>query len=206
MRTYLKTIQLTQKISLGLSIAIMLILPLIISFAPDWLSEATTLRLYSISHFTVFFVMIVRPLADILTGTSYIRPLVILRKGVGVLSASIVASFILAKIIINPAAYFGSLFTLSYWSLKNLAILAHLGDLSAILLLITSNNLSKRLLGPWWKRVQKLSYVYFYASSLYVLMIFHDGLVFWSMLIVSIVTIAAHFKNERKIISKPKLA
>ena len=198
MKTYIRSIQFLQKFSLGISLLILLILPLVIVFYPDSLSEQTTLRLYDLSHITVFFVMIIRPLADIFTRSTKIRPLVILRKGVGVLSASIVVSFILAKIIMDSSVYFGSLFTSEYWSFENLAILAHLGDLSAILLIVTSNNLSKRMLGAWWKRIQRLSYVYFYASSLYVLFIFHNYSVLLSMIIVTILTYVAYTKNKKR--------
>jgi DMSO/TMAO reductase YedYZ heme-binding membrane subunit len=204
MKTYIRSIQLFQKISLGISVLIMLVLPLLIVFYPDSLSERATLRLYDISHIAVFLVMVIRPLADIFTKSTKIRPLVILRKGVGVLSASIIVSFLLAKIIVDPSGYFGSLFTEQYWSFENLAILAHLGDLSAIFLIITSNNLSKRILGAWWKRIQRLSYVYFYASSLYVLFIFSDTTVLLSMIIVTVLTYVAYVKNKKRRVLNPQ--
>jgi DMSO/TMAO reductase YedYZ heme-binding membrane subunit len=148
--------------------------------------------------------MIIRPLADIFTKSTKIRPLVILRKGVGVLSASIIVSFILAKIIIDPSGYFGSLITSQYWSFENLAVLAHLGDLSAIVLIVTSNNLSKRILGGWWKRIQRLSYIYFYASSLYVFFIFNDTVVLLSMILVTVLTYVAHIKNKKRKMLNPQ--
>ena len=102
MKTYITAIQYAQKISLGVSILIMLVLPPIIVFYPQLIAGEITQVLYDIAHFVLFFVMIVRPLADIFTGTNKIRPLVPLRKGFGVLSASIIVSFIFAKIIMNP--------------------------------------------------------------------------------------------------------
>lgn len=198
MKNYIRTIQFLQKFFLGVSFLIMLILPLVIVFYPESLSEQTTLRLYGMSHITIFFVMIIRPLADIFTKSTKIRPLVILRKGVGVLSASIIVSFILSKVIIDPSGYVGSLLTPEYWSFENLRILAHLGDLSAVLLVFTSNNLSKKLLGLWWKRVQRLSYVYFFASSLYVFFILDDTLVLLSMTIVTALTYIAYLKNKER--------
>lgn len=198
MKNYIRSIKWLQQILLSVSLLIMLLLPLLIVFYPDCLSEQTTLLLYDVSHLTIFFVMIIRPLADIFTQSTKIRPLVILRKGVGVLSASIIISFILAKIIIDPSGYFASLFTAQYWSFDALALLAHLGDLSAILLVITSNNLSKRLLGAWWKRIQRLSYVYFYASSLYVYLMFDDTIILLSMIVVTTFTVIAFIKNRNR--------
>jgi len=198
MKKYLQTIKYAQSFFLGLSILIMLALPIIIVFFPQLLSEEITLDLYNISHITIFFVMVIRPLADIFTQTKFIRPLVILRKGVGVLSASVVVSFILAKIIIDPVDYFSSIATLKYWSFENLAIFAHLADISAILLIVTSNNFSKRILGNWWKNIQRLSYVYFYASSIYVLFIFDDYILLLAMFLVTLLTMLAYLKNQKR--------
>ncbi len=204
MKSYFQTIALIQEWLLIVSIVILVVLPILLVFRPDSLSENFILHLYDISHITVFFVMVIRPLADIITSTRYIRPLVILRKGMGVLSASIVVSFILSKIIMDAGGYFGSFTTASYWSFENFAILAHLADISAVILLITSNNFSKRLLGAWWKRIQKLSYVYFFASSLYVFIVLQETAVLYSMIIVSILTFTAYIKNNNRIvITKP---
>lgn len=198
MKTYIKLIQFTQKFLLILSIGVLLLLPIIIVFSSELISEQNTLFLYDLSHIVLFFVMIIRPLADIFSNISSIRPLVILRKGAGVFSASIILSFIFAKIIIAPNTYFHSLFTYSYWSLNNFALLAHLADISAIILIITSNNFSKRVLGYWWKKIQKLSYVYFYASASYVFFISNDTKMLISILLVTMFTMLAHIKNQKR--------
>ncbi len=197
MKTYFATIKYAQSFFLIISVLMLLTLPNALVFLPNAFSENTILRLYDVSHIAVFFVMMIRPLADIFTKTKYLRPLVILRKGVGVLSAVIVVSFIFAKIITDPTAYFHSLTTAKYWSLTNLALIAHLADLSALILLVTSNNLSKRLLGDWWKRIQRLSYVYFYASSLYVFLSYNNYHLLISMILVTNVTVIAFILNRR---------
>ncbi|QQR64515.1 hypothetical protein IPH92_03025 [Candidatus Kaiserbacteria bacterium] len=200
MKTYLKTIKFLQTFFLGISIASMLLLPLILSFHPDWVSPANTLLLYDISHISVFFVMLIRPLADIFLKVKWIRSLVILRKGVGVFSAAVVMSFIFSKIIMDPVGYFSALGTSAYWSPANYALLAHLADISAIILLATSNNLSKRIMGALWKKVQKLSYVFFYASSLFVFLSYGDIGPFISMIIITFVTILAYLTNRTRVI------
>jgi DMSO/TMAO reductase YedYZ heme-binding membrane subunit len=205
MRIYLLTIQLLPRLLLGVSILIMLILPLVIVFKAGGLSDSTINNLYNISHITILLVMIVRPLADIFTKTRWIRPLVILRKGVGVLSASIVVSFIFSKIIIDHSAYINSLTTAKYWSFQNLAIFAHLADISAILLLVTSNSFSKRILGRLWKIIQKLSYVYFYASSLYIFIVLSNNMALVSMFLVTILTMIAYSKNRTKAINEAQI-
>lgn len=199
MKTYFNNIKLLQTVLLGASILILLFFPLVLVFLPGGLSEQTILRIYDVSHVSVFLVMFIRPLADIWKSNKWVRPLVILRKGVGVLSASIVVSLIFAKLITDPSAYFESLRTLKYWSMTNFALLGHLADMSALILLITSNNLSKRILGTGWKRVQKLSYVFFYASSLYVYLSYGNVSVLISMIIITLITLLAFIKNRAKV-------
>lgn len=200
MKNYFKTIQITQELLLWISIAILLVLPNLLVFSPDTLSQDVITRLYDISHIAVFFVMMIRPMADIFSKTTYIRPLVILRKGTGVLSAAIVVSFMFAKFIMDPSGYIMQYFTASYWSLDNLALLAHAADVSALLLLVTSNSFSKDILGAWWKRIQRLSYVYFYASSIYVYSIMPDNQLLYSMGLVTLATVIAYFINKRKFV------
>ncbi len=195
MKTYFLLIKFTQLILLGISIIILATLPAVLVFYPDFISYQF---LYFLAHTSLFFVMIIRPLADIMTKTTIVRPLVILRKGIGVFSASIIVSFILSKIIVDPTGYLASFGTTSYWTLKNLTLFAHLADISAIILLVTSNNLSKRILGANWKRIQKLSYVYFYGSGLYVVFILKDYLILFYLIIVTILTLVAYQTNKKR--------
>ena len=101
----------------------------------------------------------------------------------------------------DPAGYLGAFGTSAYWSLTNYALLAHLADISAIILLITSNNLSKRVMGALWKKVQKLSYIFFYASSLYVFLSYGDIGPIVSVVIITIVTVLAHQMNKARAIT-----
>ncbi|MCF7815893.1 MAG: hypothetical protein K9M10_04435 [Candidatus Pacebacteria bacterium] len=198
MKLYFSLIALTQTILMSISIVILLVLPFSIAFFPDTFTTGVTTSLYALAHYFLLFVMSVRPLADIIPKTNWIRPLVILRKGAGVFSASIIMSFIFAKIIIDPSNFFGSFGTTAYWSFTQFAIFAHTADISAFLLLITSNKLSKRLLGAWWKRIQRLSYVYFYGSSLYLYLVFDQTIMAHFMLFVTTITLLAFIKNQFK--------
>lgn len=198
MKLYFTIIKYLQEVLLGVAIFTMMYLPIMIVFRPDVITSSVSLQLYFTAHLFLFFVMIVRPLADIFTGIKWIRPLVILRKGMGVFSASIVFSFILAKLMIDPQAYLASIHTLKYWSLVNYAVLAHMADISAVILLITSNNLSKDLLGDWWKKIQQLAYVYFYGSVLYVYLSYGNIDLLFALIIVTLLTFIAYLKNKQR--------
>ncbi len=206
MKTYFAFINQLQEIALAVSILILCTLPAILVLKPDWITDGAYFWLYAIAHFFLFLVMLIRPLADILRGATWLRPLVILRKGFGVLSASIVVSFILAKIMIDVSGFFSSFATTNYWSLTNLALLAHLADISAVLLLVTSNKLSKQVLGKNWKRIQRLSYVYFYASAIYVFFILGESHVMAYLIIVTFFTVLAWLRNHGYILQKPNFA
>ncbi len=195
MKTYLLTIQKLQKLMLGISIGILMILPTISAFRPEMLPAKVMSMLFTISLSSVFFVMAIRPLADIFPTVSWIRPLVILRKGFGVFSASIIVSLFLGKIMANGFGYLTILGTPEYWSLSKYALLAHLGDLTGIVLLITSNSFSKRILGLWWKRIQKLAYVYFYAGALYELFAFYSAPAFVALGTITLLVLIAFTKN-----------
>lgn len=199
MKTYFRIIKYLQQILLVTSILILIVLPIAVVFMNDYISYNNTQLIYSISHITLLFVMLIRPLADIFTKTKFIRPLVILRKGAGVLSASIIVSFILAKLMMDPTEYFRSIFSLIYWSMWDYAVLAHMADLSAIILLVTSNNLSKRVLGGMWKNIQKLSYLYFYGSAFYVYLSYNDTYQLLAIVLVTTLTSVAFIKNKKRL-------
>jgi len=196
MKTYFFFIKFTQELFLIVSILMLATLPSALALNPQWFSSSLYTWFYAIAHFALFLVMLIRPLADVLREVPWLRPLVILRKGVGVFSATIVVSFIITKVITDAGGYFSSFVTVDYWSLNHLLLFAHLADLSAILLLITSNNLSKRLLGKNWKRLQRLSYVYFYSSALYVVVILQETIVMWYAVIVTFFTTLAWLRNH----------
>lgn len=205
MKTYFTIIKYTQEALLGISIFLLMYLPLMIVFRPDVISGGVTTNLYLVAHIFLFFVMMIRPLADIFTKTIWIRPLVILRKGTGVFSASIIVSFILAKLMIDPSGYLASFGTLKYWSMVNYAVLAHLADISAVILIITSNNFSKRILGDWWKKIQQLSYVYFYGSVLYVYLSYGNSYLLYALIIITLLTYLAYLKNKRRLTASPAI-
>lgn len=205
MKTYFAFIRYCQEILMATSVVILGTLPTALVLKPEWFTDSVYLSLYSIAHFALFLVMAIRPLADIFKGVNWLRPLVILRKGLGVFSAAIVVSFILSKVIMEGSVYFTSFLTPEYWSLENFALLIHLADISAILLLVTSNNLSKRLLGSAWKRIQRLSYVYFYASATYVIFVLGENLVIAYVVLVTLFTTLAWLRNHGHILKTPNL-
>lgn len=196
---YIKSIKHLQSIlSIGSVGIFLLVLPMVLVFKPELLRETVKSTLFFISFASVSFVMAIRPLADIFSGNIWVRSLVVLRKGFGILSASIIVSFMLVKVVTLGSEYFINFSQISTWKISDFGIFARLGDVTAVVLLITSNTLSKNILGANWKRIQKLAYVYFYAGGLYEYLAFHDQFALYAMIIVSILVLTAFFINRSK--------
>lgn len=147
--------------------------------------------LYTLSFGVVFLAMVIRPLADIFSWHVWLRQLVLLRKGFGVLSASIIVGLILATVMDSGFGYLQSFFTADYYSLKRFVLLAHIGDITGIILLVTSNGFSQRLLRQYWKPVQRLAYVYFYAGGLYEVLALGSAFALYAVLVVTNLVVIA---------------
>lgn len=146
--------------------------------------------LFNVSFSAAFLVMTVRPLADIL-GYAWLRRLVILRKGFGILSASIIVGVLIGKIIMPGSNYFFLMLSPHFFSFENYAFFAHVGDITGIILLVTSNTLSQRFLKRNWKRIQRLSYVYFFASGIYEAFALENFLAYVALVVVTWFTVFA---------------
>lgn len=72
----------------------------------------------------------------------------------------VIVVMLIQKIFINGSItdYFASANWNSFYP-----ILSRVSEITAVILLITSNNFSQRKLGIWWKRIQRSSYLYFLA-------------------------------------------
>lgn len=185
-----------QETLLVISIGILLALPVTLAYFPAYLPEGSYTVLFGVSLLAVSFVMAIRPLADLMPRVAWLRPLVILRKGFGVLSASLIVGIMLSKFMVDGFYYAFDFFSLEHWSLAGGAVLAPMGDLSALVLLVTSNKFSKRVLGKNWKRVQKLAYLYFYSGALYEYLLLGQTLALVAMIVVTVLVAAAYMQKR----------
>lgn len=153
--------------------------------------------LYIISWYAVVFVMVIRPLADIFLKQRWLRQLCLLRRAFGILSSMIIVTFLLDKWIGNPSSFF-TFFTPRDWD-RGLTLIARLSEITALILLLTSNNISQKLLKKNWKRIQRVSYIYFITGWILAMRYGDDYFVLGSLVIViSIFMIAEVVKNLRK--------
>lgn len=184
----MKFILFVQNLIIGFSILLLGFIPLFSRlFGMDM---ATKGNLYALSFAAVFAVMIIRPLADI-TNWPLLRRLVIMRKGLGIFSASIIIGFMIDAIIVPQSPYLASIFTLQYFSFDHFVFFAHMGDVSGLILLLTSNTFSQKMLKQNWKRIQRLSYVYFFAGGIYETFALDSTFALYAILFVTNLTVLA---------------
>lgn len=114
---------------------------------------------WSISRRAVVFVMFIRPLSDIFDNSSFLRKCKEFRKPLWILSASIIVFSLIIPFFFN----FDNLlqyFEISRW--QDLTWLtARISEITAIVLLVTSNSFSQKKLWKNWKKIQYSSYAYF---------------------------------------------
>lgn len=184
----MKFILFFQNLIIGFSLLLLGFIPLFSRLFE--MDMATKGNLYALSFAAVFAVMIIRPLADI-TNWPLFRRLVILRKGFGIFSASIIIGFMIDALITPQSPYLNSIFTLQYFSFDHFVFFAHMGDVSGLILLLTSNTFSQKMLKQNWKRIQRLSYVYFFAGGIYETFALDSTFALYAILLVTNLTVLA---------------
>ena len=148
--------------------------------------------LLSLSWWAVLFVMYIRPLFQLFPKIGILKTLATQRKSFWIISAMVIVVMLIQKIFINGSItdYFASANWNSFYP-----ILSRVSEITAVILLITSNNFSQRKLGIWWKRIQRSSYLYFLAWWI-VAAKWVPEFYYWTMWIWWALFIAAFIKNK----------
>lgn len=195
-KTFFTAIAMLQEFLVRSSVVVLLFLPPFLAFFPDFVPSWLYGLLFDLSLIAVFLVMMVRPLADLFPTIAWLRPLVILRKGFGVFSASLIVAIMLSRVMQDGWIYFVDFVDPLHWRLSGGAVFAPLGDITAVILLVTSNKFSKRVLKKAWKPIQRLSYVYFFSAVLYESIALGKTLPILFGFMVLTVTLAAFIGNR----------
>lgn len=160
----------------------------------------------SIGWFALIVLMFLRPLADIFPKGNIFAKMMFLRKSLGVLSGMFILAHGIGFFLERNLSLPSSLFLSEYWSLDTLYGWGMFGILLLLPLLVTSNTFSIKLLGKWWKPLQRLSYLFFLVGAIHVafaqksivpLIIFSIWLICW---------IIAEVKQKEKPVSSVLLS
>ena len=169
---------------------------IIVPFLAYFFIELTSI-LWDLALVSLIILMLIRPINDIFPNLEFYRYMT-LRKNLGILSAMIVVSFgVIHYVELGSfSEIINTYFSLGYWSFSGNLFFAHLGELTGFILLITSNTFSVRLLKRNWKKVQRLSYVYFFCGSWYVFSSFGKTYALIGIIVVFEMTLFAYFKKR----------
>lgn len=115
--------------------------------------------MFDVSWWSVIFVMAIRPLADLFPKLWFLNKLVSLRKAFWILSSSIIVVNLIWPMILDLSKFISYFSSIKWWIYYPL--ISRISEITAVILLITSNNFSQKNLWIWWKRIQRSSYFYF---------------------------------------------
>ncbi len=149
--------------------------------------------MYDLSWWAVVFVMAIRPISDLFPKVWLFKKLVTLRKPIWILSASVIVTNFIWSSIYNPNKIM-TYFTIAWWSLY-MPLVTKLSEITATILLLTSNRFSQEKLWKWWKKIQRSSYIYFITWWIVAWMSF-PWKVYPALIIVIILWFSALIKNK----------
>ena len=158
---------------------------------PIWWSISAFML--NLSWFAVIFVMYIRPLSNLFPKIGILKTLATQRKSIWILSSSIIVFMLIHRYFLDIDSIISYLKT-DRWN-SFYPILSRVSEISALILLITSNNFSQRKLWIWWKRIQRSSYLYFISGWIVAAQWWSDSY-YYIMWIWWILFIAAEIKNR----------
>lgn len=168
-----------------------------------WLAVVTPFYIFIVpDQFTDFaelgwnslvFVMLIRPLADIFPNIKILRTLSMLRKEFGVFAGMLILAHFVGFIITQNVNVFSFLFNPINWSLKTYFGWGLFGLLFGLSVLLSSNKFAMKLLGKWWRRVQKLAYLFFFFGGIHIVL-GGEGSGLFGLIVVAVAWLLARFR------------
>jgi len=148
-------------------------------------------------------ILIIRPLTQIFPQINFFKKLLGLRREMGILCGSFVLTHS-SGYFIKTEQFPHELFSQpNFFTFENFLVWGVLGVIITILLLITSNNISVKILKRYWKTVQRLAYILLIAGSYHIFYLTDEitlGSIiesFWRVFIVIIFVSWAEHKRKK---------
>lgn len=133
-----------------------------------WTSHGNEYRGYGvIAFFFLILIMIIRPLADLFPNIVLFKKLLTIRRGMGIAMGMSWLTHGLGFFYQYPSEIGQSYI----WSPTGMLVYGLIALFFTILLLLTSNNISVRVMGKKWKWLHKTVIILFYATCIHVALI-----------------------------------
>lgn len=134
-----------------------------------------------------------RPVAAILPKLGILRRIVLLRRQLGIISGTFILAHGLSYFLAGQITFI-DLFNPQIWDFQTFLPWGILGFIICILVLLTSNNISMRFLGKWWKQIQRFSYLFLIFGGIHIFLQKKDISILVELSLWILVWIFAHFK------------
>ena len=141
-------------------------------------------------------IMLIRPISDVFSDLKILKTLCALRKELGIFTALLLIIHSYSFFAIKEKNIFTEILNSKYWHLNNQLTWGILGFIVTIILLITSNNISVRILKKHWKTCQRLTYLLFFFSAIHITLIKGSLKPFIPVLVVLIFWILAELRID----------
>ncbi len=141
-------------------------------------------------------IMLIRPLSDVIPNLKILKTLVLFRKEFGILSGVLIAIHSYKYFALGNKNILIEIFNPKYWDFNTIFGWGMAGFIITIILLLTSNNFSIRLLKNSWKKFQELSYLLFLFSAIHIALVKKGDIneILLPVLLVMILWLMAKFK------------
>ncbi len=130
-----------------------------------------------ISWQILLFILFIRPLSEIFTDLKIFRGLMPLRKELGILCGSFAVAhsigYFLNGNITLPSGFLDS----EIWNISDYYFWGMIGFIIALILTLTSNIFSIKILKRYWKKLHRLTYIFFFVIIIHIVLIraFNEG-------------------------------
>ncbi|MEF2175357.1 MAG: ferric reductase-like transmembrane domain-containing protein [Candidatus Absconditabacteria bacterium] len=155
-----------------------------------------------IARWVFVAIMYSRPIRDLLPKYKILNKIVSVRKGLGVVCGNFALAHGIGYFIFIESSIFDIFTSLDYWNPTSMLGAGILATLFIIPPLITSNNISIKILKRNWKIVQQLSYPAFILTGVHIYLVRHEPLALVVITIYIIIFILAFRKQKGKLATK----
>ncbi len=140
-------------------------------FAPEILNYWMQNILWEIALIAACFTLVIRPIYEFIPHP-IIEKMLIWRKGIGLISSSIVIGFWISRNIVPlDLDHFLSYFSARNWTFENLKLIARASEITGFILFFASNKWLVENFNTLWRWMQKTAYIYFLAGGFYVYLV-----------------------------------
>lgn len=119
----------------------------------------------------LFFLLLLRPVGQIFVDFGILKALLGMRKELGILCGSLAIAHGIGYFLVNDISMPSGFFDAYIWDITGYYFWGMIGFCIAIILTITSNMFSMKLLKRWWKKLHRITYIFLFVVAVHIILI-----------------------------------